>query len=185
MRRLEEVTHPKPEADFLYKTFDAFAQRYPWARAEGVQPKSIAREMVERYLGFRDYVAELSLARIEGLLLRYLSQVHKALVKSLPDAAKTDAVSDVIAFLRAAIAGVDTSLLEAWESLVSPTPAPGAPEPALAPRFALAAQARPRRGCPPTPRIRGTPRASTPRWRPSMRNAATSSSPRTRAAPTT
>jgi superfamily II RNA helicase len=139
MRRLEEVTHPKPEEEFLHETFRAFAQRYPWAREDDVRPKSIARDMVERYLGFRDYVAELSLARSEGLLLRYLSQVHNALVKSLPTAAKTDAVYDVIAFLRAAIAGVDTSLLEAWESLVSPAPESAA-LPTAALRFDLALQ---------------------------------------------
>jgi superfamily II RNA helicase len=141
MRRLEEVTHPKPEEDFLYQTFREFAQRYPWARADDVRPKSIARDMVERYLGFRDYVAELGIARIEGLLLRYLSQVHNTLVKSLPAAAKTDAVYEVIAFLRAAIAGVDTSLLEAWESLVAPAPI-AALEPAAVPRFDLALQPR-------------------------------------------
>src|SRR5262249_25109036 len=84
MRRLEEVTYPKPEEEFLHQTFRAFSERYPWAREDDVRPKSIARDMVERYLGFRDYVAELSIARIEGLLLRYLSQVHNALVKSLP-----------------------------------------------------------------------------------------------------
>ncbi|HWX75743.1 MAG TPA: DUF3516 domain-containing protein, partial [Solirubrobacteraceae bacterium] len=141
MRRLEEVTHPKPEEEFLYQTFRDFAQRYPWARADDVRPKSIAREMVERYWGFRDYVAEFSLARCEGLLLRYLSQVHNALVKTLPAATKTDAVYEVIAFLRAAIAGVDTSLLEAWESLVAPAPVEVA-EPAPAPRFDLALQPR-------------------------------------------
>ena len=141
MRRLEEVTYPKPEEEFLYQTFREFASRYPWARADDVRPKSIARDMVERYLGFRDYVAEFSLARSEGLLLRYLSQVHNALVKSLPAAAKTDAVYEVIAFLRAAIAGVDTSLLEAWESLVAPAPS-AALEPAAAPRFDLALQPR-------------------------------------------
>jgi hypothetical protein len=141
MRRLEEVTYPKPEEEFIHQTFHAFAQRYPWAREDDVRPKSIAREMVERYLGFRDYVTELSLARGEGLLLRYLSQVHNALVKTLPAAAKTDAVYDVIAFLRAAIAGVDTSLLEAWESLVAPAPETAA-LPAIAPRFDLALQPR-------------------------------------------
>jgi superfamily II RNA helicase len=141
MRRLEEVTHPKPEEEFLYQTFNAFAARHPWARAEDVRPKSIAREMVERYLGFRDYVAELEIPRIEGLLLRYLSQVHNALVKSLPTAAKTDAVYEVIAFLRAALAGVDTSLLDAWESLVSPAPAAEL-APAVALRFDLAEQPR-------------------------------------------
>src|SRR5262249_3789940 len=59
----------------------------------------------------------------------------------LPAAAKTDAVYDVIAFLRAAISGVDTSLLEAWESLVAPEPTAAEPAPA-APRFDLALQPR-------------------------------------------
>jgi superfamily II RNA helicase len=140
MRRLEEVSYPKPEEEFLYATFREFAQRYPWARENDVRPKSIAREMVERYWGFRDIVRELSLARSEGLLLRYLSQVHNTLVKTLPDAAKTDAVFEVIAFLRAAIGGVDTSLLDAWESLFAPAPDPALPAPAL--RFDLAATPR-------------------------------------------
>jgi hypothetical protein len=66
--------------------------------------------------------------------------VHNALVKSLPAAAKTDAVYEVIAFLRAAIAGVDTSLLEAWESLVAPSPEAAIAAPL--PRFDLAQQPR-------------------------------------------
>ncbi len=142
MRRLEEVTHPKPEEAFLHQTFQLFAERYPWAREDDVRPKSIAREMVERYLGFRDYVQELSLARSEGLLLRYLSQVHNTLVKTLPAAARTDAVYEVIAFLRAALADVDTSLLEAWENLVAPAAPAAAGEPLPALRFDLAQQPR-------------------------------------------
>jgi hypothetical protein len=68
MRRLEGGHAPEAGEEFLHETFRAFAQRYPWAREDDVRPKSIARDMVERYLGFRDYVAELSLARGEGLL---------------------------------------------------------------------------------------------------------------------
>ena len=144
MRRLEEVTHPKPEEDFLRGAFRVFAEHHPWAREDEVRPKSIARDLVERYVGFRDYVRELGLARSEGLLLRYLSQVHNTLVKTLPLAAKTDAVFETIAFLRATLFDVDTSLLEAWEDLVAPPAeragAGGAdPEP---PRFDLAAQPR-------------------------------------------
>jgi hypothetical protein len=108
-----------------------------------VRPKSIARDLVERYVGFREYVKELGLARSEGLLLRYLSQVHNTLVKTLPDFAKTDDVYEVIAFLHATIADVDTSLLEAWEDLVAPrTGAEGAAEPLPAKRFDLAQQPR-------------------------------------------
>jgi superfamily II RNA helicase len=143
MRRLEEVTYPKPEEDFLRETFRLFAERYPWAREEDVRPKSIARDLVERYVGFREYVKELGLAHSEGLLLRYLSQVHNTLVKTLPDAAKTDEVYEVIAFLRVTLSDVDTSLLEAWEDLSSPRPERAATaEPTPAPRFDLAQQPR-------------------------------------------
>ncbi len=142
MRRLDEVTWPQPEAEFLRESFRIFAARHPWVREDDVRPKSIARDLVERYVGFRDYVVELGLARSEGLLLRYLSQVHNTLVKSVPDALKSEDVWETIAFLRAAVADVDRSLLEAWEGLVTP-PAPdaAAAEP-LPPRFDLAQQPR-------------------------------------------
>ena len=56
--------------------------------------------------------AELSLARSEGLPAALpLAGAQHARRSRCPAAAKTDAVYDVIAFLRAAIAGVDTSLL--------------------------------------------------------------------------
>jgi len=141
MRRLEEVTHPRPLEDFLRESFRLFAAGHPWAREEQVRPKSIARDLVERAAGFRDYVREYGLARSEGLLLRYLSQVHNTLVKTVPDTAKTDAVTELIATLRVTVAGVDTSLLEAWEGLVRPSEAAAGPE-APAPRFDLATQER-------------------------------------------
>jgi len=121
-RRLaEEITHPKPEQEFIAASFALFAAKHPWVGGEDVRPKSVAREMVEGFLGFRGYVQEYDLARSEGLLLRYLSQVHNALVKSVPDAAKTEEVYDVIAFLRTLIARVDSSLIEAWQALVQPS----------------------------------------------------------------
>ncbi|MEM7410568.1 MAG: DUF3516 domain-containing protein [Myxococcota bacterium] len=142
MRRLEEVSYPKPEEEFLRGAFAVFAEQHPWAREDAIRPKGIAREMVESFRSFDDYVRELSLARGEGVLLRYLSQVHNALVKTIPEAAKTDAVIEVIAFLRSTLAAVDTSLLEAWEALVAPDATrerAATPEP---PRFDLAAQPR-------------------------------------------
>ena len=143
MRRLEEVTWPMPEADFLQRSFALYAEHAPWVRERGIRPKSIAREMLEGYLGFRDYVQELGIARGEGLLLRYLSQVHNALVKTVPDAAKTDALWEAIADLRALIGAVDTSLLEAWQTLGDPgAKTEGGPAPAEPPRFDLARQPR-------------------------------------------
>jgi superfamily II DNA/RNA helicase len=139
-RQAEEVSYPRPEQDFIRESFALFAEKHPWVESESVRPKSIAREMVEGFQGFNDYVRDYSLARCEGLLLRYLSQVHNALVKSVPDAAKTEEVFDVIAFLRTLVARVDSSLIEAWESLLEPAPAAAEARPAL--RFDLAKNAR-------------------------------------------
>ncbi len=121
MEELEKVEHPKPLADFIYQTFNAFSAKHPWVGEENVRPKSIAREMYERYATFSDYIGEYGLARSEGILLRYLSQAYKVLVQTVPDALKSDGVFDVIAYLRTMLGRVDTSLLEEWESLLSPS----------------------------------------------------------------
>ena len=76
--------------------------------------------MWEHYDDFADFVRRYGLERSEGLLLRYLSQVHNTLVHSLPEAACTEDVLDVIGFLRALIARVDSSLVDEWESMVRP-----------------------------------------------------------------
>jgi hypothetical protein len=124
IRRLDEVTWPRPSAEFLHATYEIFVERHPWLAEQAIRPKSIAREMVERYLDFGAYVRELGIARSEGLLLRYLSDVHNTLARNVPESAKTAEVYDVLAYLRALVARVDSSLLEAWERLL----APGAPE---------------------------------------------------------
>lgn len=137
MARLENVTWDKPIAPFLYSTFDLFAERHPWVGSDGVRPKSIAREIWEGFLSFDDYVRRYGIARLEGVLLRYLSQVHTTLARNLPESARNDEVVEVIGFLRAMLARVDSSLVEEWESLVDPSrPAAPAPEavPDRAPR---------------------------------------------------
>jgi superfamily II RNA helicase len=122
-RRAEEVSWPRPEADFIGETFRLFARAHPWVGDEDVRPKSIAREMFEGLLGFREYVKEYSLARSEGVLLRYLSQVHNTLAKSVPERWRSDEVYDALAFLRATLSRVDSSLVEAWQDLAGPAPA--------------------------------------------------------------
>jgi len=119
MKELERVTYPKPQADFVYGTFNAFAAKHPWV-GENIRPKSIARDMYERYASFAEYVREYGLARSEGVLLRYLTDAYKTLVQSVPEAAKTDDVIDLIAYLRATLERIDSSLVTEWESLVAP-----------------------------------------------------------------
>jgi hypothetical protein len=120
MNRLDEVTHPQPIADYIHGAFDHFRRDHPWIGGDAVRPKSVAREMVEDYMGFTDYIRRYGLQRSEGVLLRYLSQVYKTLDQNVPDQSKTDAVNDIIAFLRATLERVDTSLIEEWESMRHP-----------------------------------------------------------------
>ena len=133
MRELEKVEYPKPNPDFVYATFDEFAAKHPWVGHENIRPKSVAREMVERFMTFADYVREYELQRSEGLLLRYLAEAYKTLAQTVPERFRDEALEDVLAFLRATVRGVDSSLLDEWERMRSgeAAPAAGPPSPML------------------------------------------------------
>jgi superfamily II RNA helicase len=120
MEKLEQVEHPKPLREFLYDSFNAFAAAHPWVEQENVRPKSIAREMFERYMSFADYIREYGLQRSEGLLLRHLSQVWKVLAQTVPATAKTEPVMEMEDYFRELIRGIDSSLLEEWERIRNP-----------------------------------------------------------------
>ena len=47
MEELEKLEYPKPNREFVYSTFNAFAEKHPWVGQENIRPKSIAREMFE------------------------------------------------------------------------------------------------------------------------------------------
>jgi superfamily II RNA helicase len=131
IEELDKLEYPKPLREFVYETFNAFAREHPWVRGDNVRPKSIAREMFERFMDFNEYVREYELGRAEGTLLRYLSDVYKALVQTVPLPAKTPAVEDVEVFLRAMVRAVDSSLLDEWERIRDGS-APAAPGPTAA-----------------------------------------------------
>jgi hypothetical protein len=135
IQKLQEVSHPKPEVDFIYAAFDVFSETHPWVLERNVRPKAVAREMFEGYRSFDDYVREYGLQRSEGALLRYLGQVHHTLQQSVPERAKTEEVHDVVSFFRALLARVDSSLLEEWQGLLRPERGEGdtLPEPASGP----------------------------------------------------
>ncbi|MBA2319956.1 MAG: DUF3516 domain-containing protein [Deltaproteobacteria bacterium] len=116
---LEEITWPKPNGREIYDFFAAYQKTHPWLQGDAIRPKSVAREMVETYASFSEYVKTLSLQRSEGMLLRYLSEAYKALVQNVPAEDHTDEILDVIAFLRAMLAQVDSSLVTEWESLLA------------------------------------------------------------------
>ncbi len=121
MAELEKMEYPKPLRDFIYMTFNAFADRHPWVGEEAIRPKSIAREMFEGFRSFSDYVQEYDLERAEGLLLRHLNSVYKVLSQTVPDTVKTDAIREMELYLRDMLRQVDSSLLEEWERMRDPS----------------------------------------------------------------
>lgn len=117
MAELEKVDYPKPNAAFIYGTFDEFSAKHPWVGHDNVRPKSVARELFEKCMTFNDYVKEYGLQRSEGVLLRYLSDAYKTLVQNVPEAARDEALEDIAAFLHATLKRTDSSLLAEWEAL--------------------------------------------------------------------
>lgn len=120
MLELEQLEHPKPEAPFIYETFNAFARNHPWLVSQNVQPKSVLREMVEDFLSFDDYIRRYQLHKSEGVLLRYLSEAYKALTQSIPENLMTEPLQEVVTFLEVMIRQTDSSLLEEWERMQAP-----------------------------------------------------------------
>ncbi len=130
LERLDEVHHPQPNAAMIYESFRLFAEQHPWVDESALRPKSIAREMWERYEDFPDFVHRYGAQRSEGLLLRYLGQVHNTLVQSVPESARDETLQDAIGFFRAMVSRVDSSLLEEWRAQQTPSrPAEAAPSP--------------------------------------------------------
>lgn len=115
--RLEEVEWPKPGKEFIYATFNEFKLRHPYLGDENVRPKSIAREMIENYQSFEDYVKTYKLERIEAVLLRHLTEVYKVLAQTVPETLKSEAVRESEAFLELIVRHTDSSLLDEWQSL--------------------------------------------------------------------
>jgi hypothetical protein len=120
MEELEKLEYPKPNQEFIYSTFNAFADRHPWVGQENIRPKSIAREMFESFRSFSDYIRDYELQRAEGVLLRHLNRVYKVLAQNVPDAAKNDQIREMELYLGSMIRQVDSSLLDEWEKMRDP-----------------------------------------------------------------
>ncbi len=114
---LEKLEYPKPNREFIYETFNDFAAKHPWIGQDNIRPKSIAREMFEGFMTFDEYVREYDLQRSEGLLLRYISEVYKVLIQTVPAAAKDDMMGEIIDYLGIIVRQVDSTLLDEWEKL--------------------------------------------------------------------
>ncbi|HTL57522.1 MAG TPA: DUF3516 domain-containing protein [Candidatus Limnocylindrales bacterium] len=121
MEELEKLEYPKPNREFVYSTFNAFADKHPWVGQENIRPKSIAREMFENFRSFSDYIRDYELQRAEGVLLRHLNSVYKVLAQTVPPGAKTEPVQEMELYLASMIRQVDSSLLDEWEKMRDPS----------------------------------------------------------------
>jgi hypothetical protein len=117
---LEEVTWPRPLADLLEHAYATYRAGHPWIGDHAVSPKSVARDMQERAMTFGELVAFYGLSRSEGLVLRYLADAYKALRRTVPEALKTEDLSDLEAWLGELVRQTDSSLLDEWEQLSDP-----------------------------------------------------------------
>lgn len=115
--KVDAITWPKPLADWIYANFEKFSERHPWVEHVAIRPKGVAREMADSWSTFDEYVRDLGLQPVEGVLLRYLMQVYKVLIQNVPEDLHSDSLLEMIAWMRAMLARVDRSLLDEWERM--------------------------------------------------------------------
>jgi superfamily II RNA helicase len=120
---LEDVTWPRPLADLLEHAYATYRAGHPWIGDHAVSPKSVARDMHERAMSFSELVSYYGLARSEGLVLRYLADAYKAMRRTVPEALKTEEVTDLTEWLGELVRQTDSSLLDEWERLTDPAAA--------------------------------------------------------------
>lgn len=119
MEEIEKVEYPKPLREFIYGTYNEFAEQHPWVDVN-VEPKSIVREMFENFSTFSGYVKQYGLQRMEAILLRHLNYVYKVLSQTVPDGYKNDELREMEDYLGDMIRRTDSSLLEEWEKMAHP-----------------------------------------------------------------
>jgi superfamily II RNA helicase len=119
MEALDKLEYPKPLRDWTYDLFDAYRLDHPWAADTNIRPKSVARDLYEQAMTFSEYVAHYGLTRSEGLVLRYLSDVYRGLVRNVPEDLKTEELLDVTEWLGELVRQVDSSLIDEWERLAA------------------------------------------------------------------
>ncbi len=114
---LDKLEYPKPLREWTYDLYDRYRLEHPWAADYNIRPKSVARDLYERAMGFGEYVAYYGLTRSEGLVLRYLSDVYKGLVRTVPEDDKTEDLLDLTEWLHELVRQVDSSLIDEWQGL--------------------------------------------------------------------
>jgi superfamily II RNA helicase len=133
MAILDEVTYAMPLGELLFGAFEVYRKAAPWVGDFELSPKSIIRDLYERAMNFGEYVQYYSLARSEGIVLRYLTDAYKALRQTVPQDALREDLQDIISWLGEMVRQVDSSLLDEWEKMTSGESEAPAEEAALPP----------------------------------------------------
>ncbi|KQV74352.1 DEAD/DEAH box helicase [Aeromicrobium sp. Root344] len=120
MELLEEITHPKPLEELLTAAYESYRTGHPWVADHELRPKSVVREMWERAMTFSELIGDYQLARSEGLVLRYLSDVYKTLLRTVPEQLRNEELIDLTEWLGELVRQTDSSLLDEWEQLINP-----------------------------------------------------------------
>ncbi len=117
---LDKINFPQPMREQIYDVFDRWRESNPWIGDRNIAPKGVVRDLWDRAMDFPSFVRYYGIKRSEGLLLRYLSDVYKTLLRSVPDEARSDEVDELTDWLGAVIRATDSSLLDEWTALFDP-----------------------------------------------------------------
>ena len=117
IERLDKVTWPKPMADEIYTAFDEWRQTHTWIDGANVSPKGVVRDMWERAMDFPSFIRHYGLKRSEGTLLRYLSDAHRTITRTIPDDDKSGEIIEIADWLDGVIRATDSSLIDEWQAL--------------------------------------------------------------------
>ena len=120
IEELDKINYPQPMRDQIYDVFDRWRVANPWIGERNIAPKGVVRDLWDRAMDFPSFVRHFGIKRSEGLLLRYLSDVYKTMLRAVPDDAKTDEVAELTDWLGAVIRTTDSSLLDEWTAMFSP-----------------------------------------------------------------
>lgn len=111
------LPYPKPLQEFIDATLAPFLDAHPWIPRTSLNPKSVARDLIENGYSFSEYIREYHLERAEGVLLRYLNQVISTLNQGIPDRLKTETIESFITILRTEVRRTDQSLEAEWNRI--------------------------------------------------------------------
>ncbi len=120
MELLDDVTHPQPLKELLDAAYESYRKGHPWVADHELRPKSVVREMWERAMTFSELIGDYQLARSEGMVLRYLSDVYKTLGRTVPATVRNEELVDLTEWLGELVRQTDSSLLDEWEQLIAP-----------------------------------------------------------------